>query len=97
MSSVVPLQKIDPKTPGYAKMYGEAKQLEGSFLNTLMKEMFSSIKTDDQNFGGGFAEETWRGMQGEQLADAMAQSGGIGLADQLMPTLMQLQEAAKAN
>ena len=95
MSSVVPLQKIDTKAPGYAKMYSQAKQLEGTFLNTLMKEMFSSIKTDDQNFGGGFAEETWRGMQAQQFADAMAQGGGVGLADQLMPTLMQLQEAGK--
>ena len=62
-----------------------------------MKEMFSSIKTDDQNFGGGFAEETWRGMQAQQFADAMAQGGGVGLSDQLMPTLMQLQEAGKPN
>ena len=97
MSSVVPLQKIDTKAPGYAKMYSQAQQLEGTFLNTLMKEMFSSIKTDDQNFGGGFAEETWRGMQAQQFADAMAQGGGVGLADQLMPTLMQLQEAGKPN
>ena len=55
-----------------------------------MKEMFSSIKTDDQNFGGGFAEETWRGMQAEQLsANAVAEQGGIGIADQLMPTLLE--------
>ena len=45
------------------------------FLNTLMKEMFSSVKTDDKNFGGGFAEETWRGMQAEQFAGAMADTG----------------------
>jgi len=43
--------------------------------------------------GGGFGEETWRGMQAEQMADAVAKQGGIGLAQQLMPTLMQLQEA----
>ena len=52
------------------------------FLNTLTKEMFSSVKTDDKNFGGGFAEDTWRGMQAEQFASAMADQGGIGLADQ---------------
>jgi len=97
MSSVVPLEKVDPSTPGYAKLHKQAKDFEGVFLNTLMKEMFSSIKTDDQNFGGGFAEETWRGMQAQQFADAMAQGGGVGLADQLMPTLMQLQEAGKPN
>ena len=94
MSSVVPLPKVDPSTPGYAKLHQQAKDLEGVFLNTLMKEMFSSVKTDDQNFGGGFAEETWRGMQAEQFSGAMADQGGIGLADQLMPTLLKLQEAA---
>ena len=94
MSSVVPLAKVDPSTPGYAKLHQQAKDLEGVFLNTLMKEMFSSVKTDNQSFGGGFAEETWRGMQAEQFSGAMADQGGIGLADQLMPTLLKLQEAA---
>ena len=93
MSSVVPLPKVDPSTPGYARMHQQAKDLEGVFLNTLMKEMFSSIKTDDKNMGGGFAEEPWRGMQAEQFANSMADEGGIGLADQLMPTLLKLQEA----
>ena len=94
MQSVVPLPKIDPSTPGYAKMHQQAKDLEGVFINTLMKEMFSSIKTDDKNMGGGFAEETWRGMQAEQFSSTMADQGGIGLADQLMPTLLKLQEAS---
>ena len=93
MSSVVPLEKVDPSTPGYAKLHKQAKDFEGVFLNTLMKEMFSSVKTDDKSFGGGFAEETWRGMQAEQFSSAMADQGGIGLADQLMPTLPKLQEA----
>jgi flagellar protein FlgJ len=94
MSSVVPLPKIDTSAPGYAKLHQQAKDLEGVFINTLMKEMFSSIKTDDSDFGGGFGEETWRGMQAEQFSNAMADQGGIGLADQLMPTLLKMQEAA---
>ena len=92
--NAVPLAKVDPSTAGYSRMHQQAKDLEGVFLNTLMKEMFSSIQTDDKSMGGGFAEETWRGMQAEQLSSAMADQGGIGLADQLMPTLLKLQEAA---
>ena len=92
--SALPLPKVDTSAPGYQRMHQQAKDLEGVFLNTLMKEMFSSIKTDDQNFGGGFGEETWRGMQAEQFANAMADQGGIGLADELMPTLLKMQEAA---
>lgn len=73
----------------------QAKELEGIFLNTLMKEMFASLKTDESAMGGGFAEETWRGMQAEQMADAIAQGGGVGLADALLPDLIAAQEAAQ--
>ncbi|MEO6012951.1 MAG: rod-binding protein [Devosia sp.] len=93
MSSTIPLLKVDTKAPGYEKLHKQATELEGVFLNTLMKEMFSSIKTDENSFGGGFAEETWRGMQAEQFSGAMAQSGGVGLADQLMGDLLRLQES----
>jgi flagellar protein FlgJ len=92
--STIPLAKIDPSTPGYERLHKQAMELEGVFLNTLMKEMFSSIKTDEESFGGGFAEETWRGMQSEQFANALADQGGIGLADELMGNLLRLQEAA---
>jgi flagellar protein FlgJ len=91
--STIPLAKIDTSTPGYEKLRKQAVDLEGVFLNTLMKEMFSSIKTDEASFGGGFAEETWRGMQAEQFSNALAETGGIGLADQLMGDLLRLQEA----
>ena len=91
--SSVPMPKLDTTSPLYHRLYKQAQDLEGVFMNTLMKEMFSSIKTDDKNMGGGFAEETWRGMQAEQFANSMADEGGIGLADQLMPTLLKLQEA----
>ena len=91
--STIPLVKTDTTTPGYERLHKQAVELEGVFLNTLMKEMFSSIKTDEESFGGGFAEETWRGMQAEQFATALAEKGGIGLADQLMSDLLRLQEA----
>jgi peptidoglycan hydrolase FlgJ len=91
--STVPALKIDSSAPGYEKLHKQAVELEGVFLNTLMKEMFSSIETKEESFGGGFAEETWRGMQAEQFANSLAEQGGIGLADQLMGDLLRLQEA----
>ena len=71
----------------------QAEELESVFLNTLVSEMFSSIDTDSE-FGGGYAEETWRSMQSEQFAAAMAKSGGIGIADQIMSNLLNAQESA---
>jgi flagellar protein FlgJ len=77
-----------------AALRKQAQDLEGAFLNTLTSQMFSSIKTDGA-FGGGFGEQTWRGMQSEQFASALAQSGGIGLADQITASLMDVQQAAQ--
>ena len=88
---------VKPQPANIEQLRSQAKELEGVFLNTLMKQMFSGIKTDQENFGGGFGEETWRSMQSEQLANTMAQGGGIGLADQLMGEMLALQEAANTS
>ncbi len=76
-------------------MRGQAEELEAVFLNTLVSEMFASTKSEEDAFGGGYAEETWRGMQSEQFAAAMAKSGGIGIADQIMRSLLGAQEFAQ--
>src|SRR5690606_36899951 len=52
----------------------QAEELEGVFLNTLTKQMFASVQTEN-GFGGGFAEETWRSMQAEQFAATIASAG----------------------
>ena len=92
-SPLAPSRISTADSPVMDKLRSQATELEGVFLNTLMKEMFSSIDTSETSFGGGFAEETWRGMQAEQFAGALAKTGGIGLADQLMGDLLRLQEA----
>ena len=56
---------------------------------------FDAIETDLPCIGGGFGEETWRSMQSEQMADSIAKSGGIGLADQITRSLLDVQEAAQ--
>ncbi len=73
----------------------KAQELEGVFLNTLVSEMFKGLETDGM-FGGGYAEETWRGMMAEQYADQMAKAGGIGIADQLVATLLEQQHMPQA-
>ena len=94
---------INPATPAYsssltpaqiARVQQQAQEFEGVFLNTLTKQMFTSLKTDTSAMGGGFGEETWRSMQAEQMADTIAQNGGLGIAEQLLPDLLAMQEAA---
>lgn len=77
-----------------AKMQHQAQELEGVFLNLLTKEMFATVKSDN-GFGGGFGEETWRSVQAEQLANSMAENGGLGIADQILGDLLAMQEAAQ--
>lgn len=77
-----------------ARVQKQAEDFEGVFLNTLTKQMFSSLKTDSASMGGGFGEETWRSMQAEQLAGTMAENGGLGIAEQMLPDMLALQEAA---
>ena len=72
-------------------MRNQAEELEAVFLNTLVSEMFASVKSEEGDFG----EETWRGMQSEQYAAAMAKDGGIGIADQIMRSLLSAQESAQ--
>lgn len=79
-----------PTAPPHLRQ--QAEELEGVFLNTLMKEMFASAQPKAEGFGGGFAEETWRGLQAEQLAGVLASAGGIGLADSLLAGLLAVQE-----
>ena len=96
MSSVsFPTPTLSPSA--YSRAREQAIELEGVFLNTLMKEMFASVGSDENVMGGGFAEETWRGMQAEQFADSMARAGGIGLADAIVADLLALQESTPTN
>ena len=77
-----------------ARVRQQAEEFEAVFLNTLTKQLFANIKTDESVMGGGFGEETWRSMQAEEIAGTMAQNGGLGIAEQLLPDLLALQEAA---
>lgn len=93
-STIAPLT-AQTDSPANLKLKNQARELEGVFLNTLLKEMFGSLKTDKSAFGGGFAEDTWRSMQSEQLSNTIAESGGLGLADSLYTDLLAVQQAGQ--
>jgi peptidoglycan hydrolase FlgJ len=78
------------------KLRQQAEDLEGVFLNTLFKEIFSSLKSDESAMGGGFAEETWRGIQAERMSDAVAADGGVGIAHAIYTDLLAVQERAQS-
>lgn len=74
-----------------ARMRETAEAFEASFLAQMLKPMFEGLKTDGM-FGGGHAEETWRGFMVEAMAKQTVQAGGVGLADQVVAQMIRMQE-----
>jgi len=67
-----------------------AQQFERMFVAEMLQPMFSGIETDGP-FGGGQGEEVFRPMLLDQYADAVAKSGGVGIADAVLKEILRLQ------
>ncbi len=74
-----------------ARMRETAQAFEASFLSQMLKPMFEGLSTDGP-FGGGQAEETWRGFMIDAMAKQTVRAGGIGLADQVVSEMLRMQE-----
>lgn len=71
-----------------------SKDFEAVFLSEMLGHMFSSIQADPE-FGGGDAENTWKGMMTEQYAKRIVDSGGIGLSKDIKAKMIEIQEGAQ--
>ncbi len=49
-----------------------------NFLQTMLPDQASSV------YGAGLSGDMWKSMMAEQLANAMADRGGIGIADRIL-------------
>jgi len=77
-----------------ARMRETAEAFEASFLSQMLKPMFEGLSTDGP-FGGGQAEETWRGFMIDAMAKQTVRAGGIGLADQVVSEMLRMQEQGR--
>jgi peptidoglycan hydrolase FlgJ len=68
-----------------------AREFEAVFLTNVMEEMLKSV--DIGEFGGGNAEETWRGFLARAYADQMAGQGVTGIAQSVLGTIKAYQDA----
>jgi Rod binding domain-containing protein len=66
-----------------AKLDSAAEQFEGVFLNILMNAMQDTVPQQSIFGQDDSSEQTWQGMLNNERSDAMAKSGGFGLAKQL--------------
>lgn len=69
-----------------------AEDFEAFFLSRTMESMFDTVSTEGP-FGGGSAEKIYRSLLINEYGKSMAQTGGIGVADYVMDTILQIQEA----
>lgn len=68
-----------------------AVEFESQFLSQMLQPMFEGLEME-KPFGGGHAEKMWQSMLVKEYGSSLAQSGGIGLADNIERQLLRLQE-----
>ena len=70
-----------------------AEEFESVFISIMLNSMTSGLQADAP-FSGGHAEETWRGLQNEEIAKSISTAGGLGIADAIYRELIAIQEGA---
>lgn len=68
-------------------LYKAAQELEASFLAEMLKS--AGLGDVPDAFGGGAGEEHFASFMRAEQAQAMVQSGGIGLAEALFRSLQE--------
>ena len=77
-------------SPELARMKKTAQDFEAGFLAQMLRPMFEGLSTEAP-FGGGHAEETWRGFMIDEMGKQISRAGGVGLADQVMAAMIRMQ------
>lgn len=69
-----------------------AQDFEAFFITSTLESMFAGVKTDGL-MGGGTAEKIYRSMLFDEYGKLMAKNGGVGVSDQIMASIIAMQEA----
>ena len=91
--SQVSLQTEAPKLKSgrsHEKTRQAVQDFEAFFITQTFQQMYDTIPVNE-TFGGGQAEKIFRSMLVDEYGKMTAQSGGIGLTDQIMAQLIQEQ------
>ncbi len=73
-----------------AEKEAAVKKFEAMFVSQLLKLMYDTVPVDE-NFGGGFAEETYRSLLTDEYGNSISKMGGIGLAKDLQRSIFDFQ------
>jgi len=94
-SALAPIARPTLQPPAAAKadqIQAVAEEFEAVFLSEMLAPIFERLETD-QLGGGGAGERAFRPMLVQEYAKAIAQSGGVGVADAVARELLRLQGA----
>ena len=86
-----PVKLAGNKTFNKAEAQKAADDFEAFFITSTLESMFAGVKTDGL-FGGGSAEKIYRSMLFDEYGKLMAKSGGVGVSEQVMNSIMAMQE-----
>lgn len=75
-------------------LWAVARELEASFLAEMLKH--AGLGDSRESFGGGIGEEQFASLLRTEHARALADRGGIGLAQSLFEALVTRSAAAEA-
>jgi Rod binding domain-containing protein len=75
-----------------AKLEATARDFEAVFIAQMLEPLFASVSTPEIA-GGGKSEAFFKSLLQESYAKAFAERGGIGLADHVKRSLIDLQSA----
>lgn len=62
-----------------------SRALEATFLSEMLKH--SGINKTSESFGGGAGEEAFASMLNQELAQSLAEKGGVGLAEHIFRSI----------
>lgn len=95
LNPLLQLQRLDGSNKEQADLQQVAKEFEALLLRQLTSSLSASNEDDEDSlFGGDSGTGLAKQMFSEQLASAMAQAGGIGLAETLFRQFQENQSAS---
>ncbi len=76
---VLPAALLSDPTGAAKATAAAGKDFEAMMLGQMLQGMFAGVSTDGP-FGGGYAEETFRGLLLDAVAKEVAKGPGLGIA-----------------
>jgi len=90
VSAPAPTPAVAPGAAPGAAERKTARAFEEVFVGQMMQLMMGTVGADP-NFGGGHAEEMFRGILAEKMGAAVTERGGLGLAPRVLDEIIRLQ------